>query len=153
MDRLPPSLRNARLALAPQSNAGSPFRALFEEPLELLLAIAACLLALACGNTAPLLLARSAARQKEIAIRRSVGAAGFNHDRLPLVWTRHGQAALGRGPALMDLYRTAQTGLGSIPGALGKRFAFRGVKEHWTIVGVMRDTKLDAWRDEPWPEF
>ena len=30
---------------------------------------------------------------------------------------------------------------------LGRRFAFGGVKEQWTVIGVVGDSKLDGWRD------
>jgi hypothetical protein len=30
---------------------------------------------------------------------------------------------------------------------LGRRFAFRGVKEQRTVIGVVGDPKLDGWRD------
>ena len=36
---------------------------------------------------------------------------------------------------------------------LGRRFAFRGVKEQWTVIGVVGDSKLDGWRDDRYPEF
>jgi predicted permease len=67
-------VRGEKILLEPASRGLSPFRDNVSSSLFVLLAMMVVLLAIACGNVASLLIARASAREREIAIRLSIGA-------------------------------------------------------------------------------
>ena len=68
---------NQHLAVVEGSRGASTLRADFTKPLQILMAVVGLILLIACANVANILSIRSVARQKELAVRATMGAGAW----------------------------------------------------------------------------
>jgi predicted permease len=110
------------IQLEPGAAGWSPFRKQLKKPLLILMTIVGLTLLIACSNVAHLLLARAAARRKEIALRLSLGAGRFR---------------------ILRQLLTESMALSLIGGALGLLFAYQGATLLQTYMPPQRPIVID----------
>ena len=105
------SLLRDQIQIRPAADGINQLREQWQRPLFALAAIAGLVLLIACANISGLILARAAAREKDVAVRLALGAGRF---------------AVGR-PFLLESVMVSLAGA-----ALGLAVA------HWSIIGLLR---------------
>jgi predicted permease len=104
LEHMRDTVRRERILLEPASRGLSPFRDTVSSSLFVLLAMMGLLLAIACGNVAGLLIARASAREREVAIRLSIGAGRMQLVRQLLTESLLLGAAAGVGGVLLAFW-------------------------------------------------
>ena len=110
--------RDKKLLLDPGSRGRQILQGSAKEPLLVLMGMVILVLVIACANVANLLMARGAARQREIAIRMAVGAGRWRLVRQFLIESLT-LSVVGGGAGLLVAWWTINLLVGAIPENIG----------------------------------
>ena len=146
------------LQVLPAARGISALRERYGEPIQIVFAVVAVILLLACGNVANLLLARAGARQHEMAVRASVGAGRTRLIRQLLtesILPALAAAALGAcaarfaTPALVTMLAPSDAPVQLAVGLDGRVLAFTAMVSILTaiafgVVPAMHATRVDV---------
>ena len=139
--RLRTQFMQTHLSLLDGAKGLSPLRNQFSTALVALMAMVGLVLLIACANVANLLLARGAARQREIAIRFALGASRLQVMR-QLVLESAVLAAVGGALGILLASVVAQVLLRALPAETRLEFAFSSRPDLRTLAFTLAVTAL-----------
>ena len=148
--------RTSQLKSVPAAKGMSPLRDKYGEPIAIVFAVVAAVLLLACANVANLLLSRASVRQREIAVRKALGAGRIRLIRqvltesllLSVAAAAGALSALWTAPALIAMLAPSDTPVQLAVGLDIRVLAFTAAASLFTAIGcgilpALRTSEVD----------